>query len=400
MLERLFHLLSGCAEFEVRGDAARFFNMVSKSGLGLWGFRKDGGVSVASVKAREYKKLRPLCRRCGVVLALRNKRGLPFQTARLLKRKGLLAGICGGALLYGFLSSFLWGVSVSGTETLTDYQVLKTAEQCGVYVGASLREFNPRRASHGIADALEELSWVTVNTNGCFAEIVVKEREKKPEVADDKSWSNIVASQAGRVVEIRAERGRPEVDLGDTVQQGELLISGLYQEKIDPYGIQPEHPLETAGAARGSVIAETYREFTVQVGAVKKEKKPDGRKKVNRAFTLLGIRIPLGLNTVPEGDYRFYSRTIPLKLLGVELPVTFEENVYEFLQEERRSLTEKERKEAALLKLRDAQKTALPQGKIIEEKLEYSFADGLCLLQARCRCREEIGEIRKILVKS
>ena len=39
--------------------------------------------------------------------------------------------------------------------------------------------------------------------------------------------SNIVAGREGRVVEIQARQGRPEVSLGDTVTQDQLLIAGL-----------------------------------------------------------------------------------------------------------------------------------------------------------------------------
>uniref|UniRef100_UPI00248DE2F4 sporulation protein YqfD n=1 Tax=Neglectibacter timonensis TaxID=1776382 RepID=UPI00248DE2F4 len=58
MLEKIFHWLTGCVRFQVTGDAARFFNIAAKSGLGLWGFQKEGTDSAAWIRAGEYKKLR------------------------------------------------------------------------------------------------------------------------------------------------------------------------------------------------------------------------------------------------------------------------------------------------------------------------------------------------------
>ena len=50
-------------------------------------------------------------------------------------------------------------------------------------------------------------------------------------------------------------------------------------------------------------------------------------------------------------------------------------------------------------KLREAQKAELPAGsKVLKEEFTYSFPDGMCILSARCRCQEEIGEVREILV--
>ena len=64
-----------------------------------------------------------------------------------------------------------------------------------------------------------------------------------------------------------------------------------------------------------------------------------------------------------------------------------------------RPLDRKGLKEEALRKLREAQKAELPAGsKILKEELSYSFPDGMCILSAQCRCQEEIGEVREILV--
>lgn len=400
MLERIFHLLTGYAEFEIKGDSARFLNIAAKSGFGFWGFAKREGKALVSCKAREYRRLRPVARRCHVRLHCVRKRGLPFQTRRLWMRKGLLAGALGGAALYAFLGSFLWGVNVSGTELLSDRQILDAARQSGVYEGVPKDSFSPKGASHQIVTLVPGLNWVSVNTDGCFAEIAVGEGEEKPEITDDAKWSNMVASRAGTILKVEAERGRPEVHPGDTVQEGDLLISGLYQEEVDPYGPQPDKPLETLGAARGRVLAETYREFTVQVSAVKRETVPDGRKKVNASLTVFGIRIPLGLHAVPEEECRAYTETSSLTALGVSLPLTLERDVYEFTQESSRALDEEELKAAALLKLREAQKAAVAEGgRIVKEELEYSFPDGLCILSAKCRCEEEISVKQEILVE-
>lgn len=399
MLEKVFHLLTGYARFEITGDSVRFLNMAAKSGFGLWGFSRREGKLCARCRARDYKRLRPLARRCGARLRCVKKRGLPFQLRRLWLRKGMAAGVLCGIGLYFFLSSFVWGVSVSGTEILNDRQVLEAARESGVYVGARKDSFAPRLAAHSIINDLPKLEWASVNTNGCFVEVAVEEGAQKPEITDDLEWSNIVASRAGTVRAIEAERGRPEVVLGDTVREGELLISGLYQERLDPYSPPPKEPFKALGAARGSVTAETYREFTVQVSAVKREQFPTGEKRVNAFLHVFGLRIPLGLNEIPQEECRAYSEISVLTALDTSLPLSLERDVYEFLEEKDETLSEEKLKEAALLKLREAQRAAItPGGRVVREELEYSFPEGMCILSAKCRCEEEIGEVRKVLV--
>ncbi|MCI8527317.1 MAG: hypothetical protein HFF17_15710, partial [Oscillospiraceae bacterium] len=150
MLEKVFHLLSGYAEFQVEGDGPRFFNITAKSRIGLWGYRRREGLPVARIKAREYKKLRGVYRRSGARPRLLKKRGAPFLLHRLEARKGLLLGaLCGGAL-YWFLSGFLWGVSVTGTQLMPPSRVLEAAARQGLYQGCAQREMNPRGAALGI----------------------------------------------------------------------------------------------------------------------------------------------------------------------------------------------------------------------------------------------------------
>ena len=399
MLEKIFHLLSGYAEFEIHGDHARFFNICAKRGIEFWGFEKENDTAVARVKAREYRKLLAVCRRCRVRTRVRKKRGLAFVTRRFFLRRGLVAGAVFATGIYVFLSSFVWGISVTGTQTLTDKQVLAAAESFGVYEGAKKQDLEQKRAAYGIQTALTKVSWASVNDDGCFIEIAIKERVEKPEITDDSLLSNIVASQAGKVVEIQAEHGRPEIIVGDAVEEGQLLISGLYEEIVDPYGIQPEKPLQTQGAARGSVTAETYREFTVQASRTETTVEKTGERKINRALAAFGIRIPMGFNTVPEGKWRSYERELPLMLLGKEMPVSVKTTVYEFTAEKSRVLTDEELKDAALRKLREAQKAVIAQGgKVIGEELQFLLTENGCILNAKCHCVEEIGEVRPILL--
>ena len=345
MLEKFFHLLTGYAQFEISGDSARFLNATAKGGLGCWNFTKHEDLACVTCRARDYRRLLPFARRCKVRLRCVKKGGLPFGIWKLWQRKGLLIGAACGTALYLFLSSFVWGISVSGTELLSDRQVLAAAEENGVYVGALKGRITPKLAAHSMISDLSELKWASINTDGCFVEVAVGEKEEKPEITDDLKWSNIVAVREGTILSIEAERGRPEIAIGDTVAKGDLLISGLYREKLDPWTPPPADPLEMLGAARGSVVAETYREFTVQVSAEKKELLPSGRKQVDSVLHCFGLTIPLGWNSTPEEECRVYRQDSVLTALDTPLPLWIERTVYEFLEETSRPLNREEMKE-------------------------------------------------------
>ena len=399
MVERIYHWLSGYVEFSVEGDGARVFTMAAKRGMALWGFGRQDGKAVARVKPGGYRKLRPLFRRCGALGRIVRKRGLPFHVMRLWARKGLLAGTALGAALFWYLSGFLWGISVSGTEKLLPGQVLDAAIKGGVYVGADRQAARAGNPEGTILAMLPELSWVTVNMDGCFAEVVVKEGAPRPEVEDREELSNIVALRPGKIVKVEAREGRPEVEPGEPVVEGQLLIAGLFYEEPDPWNPKPPEPYRRAGAARGSVIAETVREFTVQAGGTAAVPEETGRSS-SLWLEILGLRVPLGLTSQSGKDSRVWYDRWQAKVLGTPLPISLERRTEVFLETRERALSEDEMKAAALRKLREAQNAELPEGSSVrEEELEFTFSDGLCILSARCRCWEEIGLVQKILVE-
>lgn len=398
MLEKGYHLLTGYVEFRVEGDGGRFFTIAAKRGMDFWGFRREGGKALARTKPRDYRALRPICRRCGIRTRVLRRRGLPFQWRKLRKRPGLLAGAGMAAALFWFLSGFVWGVEVTGCERVPVNQVAQSAQAHGVYLGASKKAASPRAAANGILNDLAQLSWVSVNTDGCFVQVAVKEGTAPPEQEAGQELSNIVASRAGEVVHIEAQQGRPEVRMGQAVVEGQLLIAGVYQEIPDPYN-PPKKLYRVAGAARGKVVAETYREFTVQAEAAVREPVETGRQ--TRAWLeVFGLRIPLGLWSRPEGEVKSWREASRAEVLGVPLPIAWERETVVSLEQRERALTKEQQQRLALFKLREAQRTALGEGgSVLREDLTMAYAGGRCILSAQCRCREEIGEIREIPVE-
>lgn len=209
----------------------------------------------------------------------------------------------------------------------------------------------------------------------------------------------MVAARPGTILSVEAERGRPVVSPGDTVTVGQLLIAGLYEQELDPYSPPPDEPYQVLGAARGSVRALTYREFSVEVPQEKTVLVPTGRRS-QAALEVFGIRVPLGLALQPEGSFRVWRSSAAWSPLGRALPLAWEVTTWEPCREEAVPLEEAGQEEAALLALRRLQREELPPGsKVVEEELSYTGEGAARRLKAVCRCEEEIGLVRKISVE-
>ena len=180
---------------------------------------------------------------------------------------------------------------------------------------------------------------------------------------------------------------------------GQLIIAGLYVQELDPYSPPPDEPYQVLGAARGSVRALTYREFSVEVPQEKTVLVPTGRRS-QAALEVFGLRVPLGLARQPEGSFRVWRSSTAWNPLGRALPLAWEVTTWETCREEAVPLEEAGQEEAALLALRRLQREELPPGsKVVEEELSYTGEGAARRLKAVCRCEEEIGLVRKISVE-
>ena len=398
MLERWTHRLTGWVRVEVRGEPGRLVTLAARRGVRLWDFRRQEGGGSLCCRPREYRRLREPAKRCGVWLRARERGGLPFRLRPLRRRPGLVAGALLAVGLVGYLGSFVWGVKVVGNQTLGDRLILDAARECGVWAGAPRGSFVPKEAAHRLVGKLPELEWASVNTDGCFAQVSVREGEARPETRRAQGWSNLVAARAGVIVSVGAQQGRPEVAPGQTVEEGDLLIAGLFREKLDPWSPRKE-AYQQAGAARGTVLARTAREFTVHVSGVR-EMTVTGPETERVTLELFGLRAPGNVCFPPAGETVSTVRRWPLTLLGVELPAAVEVEKIAPVTVESRQRTEEELRRDALWKLRQVQRAQLPPGSRVErEELEWAFPDGMCLLTARCVCLEDIGVVREVLVK-
>ena len=154
------------------------------------------------------------------------------------------------------LSLYVWTVEVHGTVALDPTDVLAAAEERGLYVGCLKSGVDPAALSKELMLALPETGWVAVNTMGSTVSIELREKIQTPEIADEKTPGNVVASDAGQVIRMEVFGGEAAVKVGDAVTQGDLLIRGVVEDAEGAVRLQH---------AAGIVTAETRRTLTAEI---------------------------------------------------------------------------------------------------------------------------------------
>ena len=110
---------------------------------------------------------------------------------------------------------------------------------------------------------------------------VVKAKEA-PEIVDEKEYSNIIAKKSGVITKIIAQNGTAMVNIGDEVEENQILIAGQMEGKYT--GIRNVHSL-------GEVEAIVKYSKTEKIPLKTIEKVTTGKKETKYKLKISNFRI-------------------------------------------------------------------------------------------------------------
>ena len=127
MLIWLFRYLKGYVRIRIRGySPERFLNLCKARGIVLWDLQNMENEYEMNLSIRDFRKIRPLCRKARAHLVITERHGLPFFLYRNRRRKMFPVGMLACCLLLYVLSLFIWDIRIEGnrarsTDVLLDY---------------------------------------------------------------------------------------------------------------------------------------------------------------------------------------------------------------------------------------------------------------------------------------
>ena len=340
-----------------------------------------------TVKYKNLNRLTGILEALGDEVKIFSVKGLPKFLRTAAVRPVLLGGIVLLIFLDLYLPTRILFFKVEGNLSVPDQMILEAAENIGLGFWSDRSSVRSEKIKNSLLESVPQLQWVGVNTNGCVATILVRERQNQEQTELGKEVSSIVAARDGVISSFTATRGNPLCKLGQAVRAGEVLISGYTDCGITIH----------ATRAEGEVYAYTkhhFRAATPAMMGVKDEKIGEdkkytliiGKKRINFSKTS-------GIST-PDCDKMIKQYHLELPG-GFQLPVSIELEsriVY--------SMSESVVSEASAHSvLSDDSKNDLLQrmvaGQILQSDETITAEDGVYLLEGEYACMEMIGQVRK-----
>ena len=240
---------------EIRGAAPlRCLNALGEAGIeAKRAERADEFTLRLTLDERDYSAAAAIAARSQCELARISSRGGALLARRLRRRIALLtaAVVCFALLAAGSL--FVWEIDISGCESVTEGEVRRALASAGVAEGSFWPAWDADAVKNHLLLEIPELAWAGVSVSGSRAEVRVRERIERPELANDGAPGSITAAASGIIERMEVYEGAPAVSVGDAVAVGETLVSGEMASAVgDTRYVR----------ARAAVTARTYVELT------------------------------------------------------------------------------------------------------------------------------------------
>ncbi len=371
LLTKLINYIKGYLVIRVSGRyPERFLNVCAARGILLWdAVRFSDRTLRCKISIRGFRLLPDIAAKTGVRVKILSKQGLPIAMHRYRKRKWFAGGVLAFLLAMIVLNQFVWEIEITGNEKIPSNLILNELEACGLKIGAFRMNIDEKKIKNEMLIKMPELSWLWPDKNGSKIVVNVKEKLSTPEIFDPNDYCNILALKDGVIDSMIVKNGIPSVKLGDTVQKGSILVSGM---------ITSERNIETRFTqAEAEVYARTWYEKTKAFSRIHTRKIETGEVTKKRRLKLFGRELNLFLDeAVPYENYTTETEKHELSLFGKYGGITLTTDVYKEIQLEDELQTEASVIEAGIKEVEDLiDEMVLPNSQLVRTEPTYHIID-------------------------
>lgn len=313
MIKTISHCLYGYLQIQLNGySPERFLNLCRNNGIEIWNleYRDQGYRFLITVPG--YRKIRPLVRKARVRLKVIKRFGLPFFLQRNRRRKLYAGGITFFFLLLAVMSRFIWNITIEGNYRFTDDTILKYLEQQDIRYGILRSAVDCDEIEASIRMDFAEIIWVSARVSGTRLMIKVKENEVMAAIpVKDETPRNLVAAQDGVITDMIVRRGKAQVAPGDTVEQGQVLVSGI----IPIYNDAAELVNEQYVRADAEVFAKTTETYTENIPYLTIQRNNTGKTRYGLELQLLNRSLVLILPGSQNNPWEYVRESRQVRVL-------------------------------------------------------------------------------------
>ncbi|MBE5967768.1 MAG: sporulation protein YqfD [Lachnospiraceae bacterium] len=395
MWRKLVNWLRGYLEVQIKGNAPeRFINLCYNKRILIWNLKRVEEDYRFRIQARDYRKLKPIAKKTGMIPRIKEKIGLPFYMHRYRKHKFFFAGLLLCGILVYIMSLYIWDIQILGGSKYTPEAMTKFLKENEIYTGIKKKKVDCQEIEDEIRLAYNDIGWVSAEIKGTRLIIKITETNMPAPARIARDPSHIVATKDSIIKSIITRTGTPVAKPGDVVKKGDILVSGIVAVKGDFDDII-KNELVVADA---TISCKSYYDYSDNISMNYIAREFSGEKKIGYYFSILGKKIFLHN---PSHSYDRYDIIVNENTLHVTetfyLPFRYGTITVREYKEKKMTYTGEEAREIANKKLQRYLKRLTDNGvTILDHNIEITIENNFCITQGRIIVEEPAWEYQKV----
>ena len=208
----------------------RLLNLCGNHDILVWDIVNHGDYDTMNISVKGFFALKPLLKKTGTKASVLKKYGLPFFMSKMQRRKIFVIGFVCCMIFWILMSRFIWNIKIEGNYTLTEDVLLDYLDEKNVRVPMKKSSLHLEDLEKALREDYDVITWTSVQLKGTTLLVYIKENEMPSydQVSQDEETEgmDLIATRSGMVSYIITRSGVPQVAPGDTVQEGDVLVSG------------------------------------------------------------------------------------------------------------------------------------------------------------------------------
>ena len=326
----------------------------------------------------QKKKFPRLTQQAGVEWQELEQKGLPALLAGYRRRYGLWLGILLSAAFLAYTQCFVWEIHLDTSDPDQQELVWEYLEEAGIGLGTPWSQVDTQGVAQQLYFANRNTSFAALNRNGCSLEVIF---HTSPQTTlPQQRYQNMVAAKDGLVLRVEALSGTAAVEPGQTVRQGQVVISGVGDTDGGDVWFS---------SAQGMVYAQTVTQKTFSFSLTQQEVLPNAPVWQGRVLHFFHLSLPLQLSSQPMGETQ--SQTRYLTLFGTQLPIGIEEIQVQPVGETQTLYTQEQGQAILLAQADRYEEEELDPVEVQQRSESFSLEGDTLFLQVEWVCEEQIA---------
>lgn len=384
------HLREYCSIEAEGGALYAFINAIRHSDIRCLEQRCIGERFLCRIHKKDLPSLQKLADRHRMQLAVRTQPSLAAGYRRYRFRFGIPIGLLIGFCILFCYSNTVASIEIRGNSSVSDSAILAMLELEGVTAGKWITDIDFHRCEQQIRMKVPGVAWAALRHTGNRLVVEISEATPAPEMLQERMPGNIVSLYDAQITDVTVHNGHLARLIGDGVSEGELLVSGVYE---DEKGHVTYHHAIASVTGIYEKEAELTEYFTVT------ETAETGSIHRRNFLQVFDLRIPLDLSTHDFAEYRESETTVPFSLLEHTLPVGIVQQTFTETATETRIRSEEETRLALNGAIVRYEKNFLADVEILERKTTFTQDENGITCRLVYTLEGEIGTFSDVFVK-